>query len=220
MLLSRAPLQLAILLLAAPLGRAVGDGEIDFGRDVQPILSEHCYACHGPMNSARKAELRLDLRDSAFDDREDGAAIVPGEPAASLLVERILTDDADDLMPPAKINKPLNEQQKRILAKWIEAGAGYDTPLVTLCRSSSRRRLVKATGNPIDRFVQEDLHQLGIKPAPETSRATWLRRVTLDLTGLPPTRRGSRCLLGRPLTATPTRRWSIACSPATTTPSA
>ena len=152
------------------------EGEIDFGRDVQPILSDRCYTCHGPDGEARKAKLRLDLRDEAVADRDGGKAIVPGDPAASLLVERIFSDDPDEVMPPPKINKALSVEQKEILQKWIEQGAEYGMHW-------SFSPIVKTSGT-IDQFVRAPLEKRGIKPAPEADRSTWLRRVTLDLTGL------------------------------------
>ena len=122
----RALQPLTPLLAGASLCLAA-ESQIDFGRDVQPILSDRCYNCHGPDPESRKAKLRLDQRESAVAERDGEAAIVPGDTKASLLVDRILTDDADDLMPPAKFNKPLSAEQKQILVKWVEQGAEYDT---------------------------------------------------------------------------------------------
>ncbi|MFT5106760.1 MAG: hypothetical protein ACI8XO_001419 [Verrucomicrobiales bacterium] len=175
-------LRFAIVLVAIPLCCAVGENEVDFGRDVQPILSDRCYTCHGPDEKARKAKLRLDRRDTAIALRNGEAAIVPGNLDASLLVERILSEDADELMPPPKINKPLSAQQKQILKKWIEQGAEYDTHW-----SFTPIKKLELADGAIDHFVRAPLMKRGIKPAPEAERSTWLRRVSLDLTGLPPT---------------------------------
>lgn len=177
-----------MVLLLSPVAPCVGegDGQINFGEDVQPILAEHCYACHGPDAEARKAKLRLDVPESALADREGYAPIVPGDSEASKLVALILSEDADEVMPPPKHKKPLSEAQKQILVRWIEQGAKYSThwafaPIVKPVPP------VDALGNEIDHFVRAPLKERGIRPAPEADRATWLRRVTLDLGGLPPT---------------------------------
>ena len=168
----------------------VSSEPLDFGRDVQPILSNRCYACHGPDEQSREAGLRLDQREAAVATRDDGAAIVPGDPDASLLVQRILTADPDDLMPPPKAKKPLTQAEKDILTRWVQEGAEY-------ARHWSFEPIRKPTPptvsgddwsrGPVDRFVLEHLTANDTSPAAETDRATFLRRVTLDLTGLPPT---------------------------------
>lgn len=179
-------LSVVLLLIPAAHGRGAGEGQVDYGREVQPILAEHCYACHGPDAEARKAKLRLDLRDHAIAERKGYAPIVPGNSEASELVALILSADAEERMPPTKFKKPLSEQQKQTLVRWIEQGAEYDThwsfaPIVKPMPPGA------ATDHEIDRFVRARLAKRGIDPAPESDRATWLRRVTLDLCGLPPT---------------------------------
>jgi hypothetical protein len=163
----------------------------DFTRDVRPILSEHCFKCHGPDDAARQAKLRLDLRNAALAKTESGTTpIVPGKPDASEVVRRILSHDPDEMMPPAAANKPMSDQKKQILRAWIAAGAPYQAhwafvppkqavPPTVLENAWSR--------NAIDRFVLARLESAGLKPAPETDRYTLVRRVSLDLIGLPPT---------------------------------
>ena len=112
----------ALLVLSVASVPAAQPREIHFNRDVRPILSENCYACHGPDKNQRKAKLRLDVREVAL-ERE---AIVPGKPDQSKLVERIFTDDSDDVMPPPKSGKKLTQRQKETLKQWIAAGAEYE----------------------------------------------------------------------------------------------
>lgn len=164
--------------------------EIDFGRDVQPILADRCYACHGPDPKTREAKLRLDVRDVAIASRRRGAAVVPGKPDESRLVKLIRSEDADEQMPPAEFKKPLSQQQKEVLIRWIEQGARYSghwsfAPIVQGKPPAAVGDL--RLSSAVDQFVQARLAERGIKPAPEADRATYLRRVTQDLTGLPPT---------------------------------
>jgi hypothetical protein len=161
---------------------------IRYGRDIRPILAEHCFACHGPDQAARKAKLRLDVRDEAV-ARE---ALVPGHPDQSKLVARIGSADPRTVMPPPKTNKPLTTAQKELLERWIAAGADYEThwafvPPVRPKLPAVRR--VAWVRNPIDRFVLARLEREGLDPAPEAERTTLLRRLFLDLTGLPPNSR-------------------------------
>jgi hypothetical protein len=175
-------------LAAAPLP---SDSGIEYNRDVRPILSENCFACHGPDSAARKADLRLDKFEAATLPRKDsGPAIVPGRPDASELVHRINAPDPDDIMPPAKTHKTLTATEKQVLAKWIAAGAKYQ-PLWSFIAPKrpplpdvKNRRWAR---NPIDYFILGRLEQAGLSPNPEADRRTLVRRVTLDLTGLPPT---------------------------------
>jgi hypothetical protein len=168
-----------------------GARKIDYLREIRPILSNHCWSCHGPDEEHRQAGLRLDLADSARAKLDSGAAaIVPGVPAESELVARIDETDATALMPPPSAKKPLTADQKQLLRQWIEQGAEFAQhwaflpiqrpPLPTV-------RQPKWPRNPIDHFVQSRLEASGLQPSPEAPRETLLRRVTLDLTGLPPT---------------------------------
>jgi hypothetical protein len=166
--------------------------KISFDRDVRPILSNHCWKCHGPDANERKAGLRLDQHESAIKPAESGkAAIVPAQPGDSELLRRVLSSDADELMPPASENKPLSAAQKEILKRWIEQGATFEQhwsfrpvqrpPVPAIKNQKSNNK------NPIDHFILERLDAEGLVPSPEADRETLIRRVTLDLTGLPPT---------------------------------
>ena len=152
---------------------------IEFNRDVRPILSDNCFYCHGPDKGHREADLRLDLRDEAL----KAGAITPGKIADSELVARILTEDEDDLMPPSDSHKKLTPNQKEILKKWIEQGASYQ-------RHWAYEKPVKADvpagKNPVDHLVQKRLAEIGLKPSPEADARTLVRRLHLDLLGLPP----------------------------------
>jgi hypothetical protein len=163
----------------------------DFTRDVRPILSEHCFKCHGPDDAARQANLRLDLREAALKKSDSGAiAIVPGKPEASELVRRISSHETDDMMPPPTANKPLSDAKREILRKWIAAGAPYKPHWAFVPPKQSPPPGVRQTDwarNPIDRFVLARLESAGLKPSPEADRYTLIRRLSLDLIGLPPT---------------------------------
>jgi hypothetical protein len=178
-------LTLVLLPCAPPVSSAA---EVDYGRDVLPILTAHCFACHGPDAGARKADLRLDTPDRAAGA---GGVIVPGQPARSELITRVTAADADGRMPPPKAGARLTAGQVRVLRSWIEQGARYTEhwafqpvrrPPVPELRTPN-----SAIRNPVDAFVLARLEKEGLKPAPRASREVLLRRVTIDLTGLPPT---------------------------------
>ncbi len=182
-----------LLLLLASL-RANADEPILFNRDVRPILSEHCWQCHGFDEHARKSGLRLDVRENAIAPAESGAvAIVPHDTDGSELIKRIASVDPDTQMPPASFNKPLSTTHIETLRQWIAEGAIYQRhwsfePITKSVVPAVDD--VPATGvdaNPIDAFVAATLRQHGLTFAPEASRELLLRRVSLDLTGLPPT---------------------------------
>jgi len=180
---------LAVATSAASVSGA--DGGVDFNRDVRPILSDKCFRCHGPDDQTREAGLRLDQRDAALKVLDSGeTAIVPGQPDASRLVERIRSTDPAELMPPAEINKPLTDKEMDVLQRWIAEGAQYQTHWsfqpVTRPPVPEVRNPNWAT-NEIDRFVLAKLESEGLAPSAEATRETLIRRVTLDLTGLPPT---------------------------------
>ncbi len=159
-----------------------------FSRDILPILSDHCLACHGPDAASRKGGLRLDTAEGARAGGKSGApAIVPGDPGRSALVQRITSNDPDDVMPPPSAHKPLSDAQRALLSQWIQAGApwGQHWAYEPVQRPAPPRSTAQ-TRHPIDAFVQARLSQEGMNPSPESSRASLLRRVTLDLTGLPP----------------------------------
>jgi len=174
---------LAGVALAVPHASA---GELLFDRDIRPILSENCYLCHGVDAAERQADLRLDLRESAVEH----GAIVPGNRQESLLVERITSDDEYLRMPPADSNHTLTDEEIEKLIRWIEQGAEYDTlwSFKPVARPAIPRVDDEAWAkNDIDRFVLSRLEQEGMQPNPRAPLPTLLRRISLDLTGLPPT---------------------------------
>jgi hypothetical protein len=164
--------------------------EIDFGRDILPILSDACFHCHGPAEVGRKAGLRLDLEDAAKAILDDHAAIVAGKPDESELIARIEESDPTAIMPPPALNRPLSDKQKRLLRDWVAQGAKWGGHWAFQPMSKAAPPEVRQADwvrQPIDRFILAELEQQGLSPAPEATRETWLRRVTFDLTGLPPT---------------------------------
>ena len=167
-----------------------GSEKVDFNRDIRPILSENCYKCHGPDGNERKAKLRFDLREEALKPAKSGErAIVPGAPEKSKLVERITAGDPDDRMPPLKSGKKLTQRQIELLRRWVEQGAPYAThwAYVKPVRSPLPRVQNKNwPRNDIDYFLLARLEKEGFKPSPEADRYALIRRVSLDLTGLPP----------------------------------
>jgi hypothetical protein len=186
----RAVYAVAVLLVGVSVLTGAEAEPLDFNRDVRPILSNHCWNCHGPAEASRQADLRLDQRESAIVAHKDKPrAIIPGQPAASELVVRIEATD-DSQMPPKEFEKPLTPAQREILKRWIAEGAPFAdhwafappvrAPLPQVTRTDWPR-------SEIDTFVLERLERAGLSPSPEADRSKWLRRVTLDLTGLPPT---------------------------------
>ena len=161
--------------------------KINFNRDIRPILSSKCFACHGPDAKHVKGDLRLDLRESAT----NSDAIVPGKPAASELVRRIRSDDANERMPPEDTHKSLSDDEKDLLASWIADGAKYERHWAFVSPASPNVPAIANTDvvirNSIDAFVADRLKREGLSMSPEADRTTLIRRVTLDLTGLPPT---------------------------------
>jgi hypothetical protein len=164
--------------------------EIDFQRQVRPILSDNCFLCHGPDKGTRMADLRLDIHDGAFAVRKNGPVIAPGKPDESLLIKRIFSDNPGFRMPPVFAHKTLTEAQKQTLRRWIEQGAPWKQHWAFIPPTEPALPDVKDARwarNPIDRFVLAKLEANGLQPAPEADRRALIRRVTLDLTGLPPT---------------------------------
>ncbi len=162
------------------------DDGIDFNRDIRPILSENCFACHGQDGAKRKADLRLDQRAGAI----DAGAFVPKDAAASELVQRINSSDPATLMPPPKSNRRLTAEQKKLLEKWIGEGAAYAEHWAFVAPKRPAVPAVKRADwvrNPIDAFVLALLEREGLAPSPEADRPTLIRRLSIDLTGLPPT---------------------------------
>ena len=169
--------------------------DLSFNRDVRPILSSRCFSCHGPDADGRKAQLRLDRADGdhgAYRSRDDAPAIAPGSPEKSELWRRITATDPSDVMPPPDAKKePLSDADRAIIRRWIEAGATFDT---FWSFTSVRMPPIPAVANdkwshrPIDRLVLNRLEREEISPSREADKRTLIRRVTFDLTGLPPTR--------------------------------
>jgi hypothetical protein len=178
-------LTLLALGLAVPLRAA---DPIDFNRDVRPILSDKCFACHGPDPKHRGAKLRLDVEKDAKADRDGYRVVAPGRPEKSELVARITTADATERMPPAKSGKKLNAAEIATLKQWIAEGAEYKAHWAYEPPKRADIRSPKSeVRNPIDAFILARLEKEGLKPSPEADRVTLVRRVTFDLTGLPPT---------------------------------
>jgi hypothetical protein len=181
-------LPLALVLCSSP---AWADDKVHFTRDIRPILSQHCFACHGPDSGAREAGLRLDRREDATAELDSGLrAIVPRDLAASELWSRVSTQDADLRMPPASTGRTLTRDQLELLRRWIASGAEYQSHWSFAPPHRSSPPVVRDAEwprNEIDRFVLVRLEREGIEPSPEADRATLVRRLSLDLVGLPPT---------------------------------
>lgn len=171
----------ASALICIHVSQAAPVGKIEFNRDVRPILSENCYACHGFDPKHREGDLRLDTFDGATQDRDGARGIVPGDLSKSDAWQRIISEDKDELMPPPKSHKtPLTARQREILKTWIEQGAKYE-------RHWSFEPPKAQPGGSIDRLIQQRLAEENLKPSPEADPTTLVRRAFLDLTGLPPT---------------------------------
>jgi mono/diheme cytochrome c family protein len=185
------------LIFVLPLGLLVtnsvgGDAQkakpaaaLDFNRDIRPIFAENCLTCHGPDEKARKGKLRLDLPEEVLKK-----VVVAGQPAESLLIERVTADDPELRMPPAKTGRRLTAEQIAALRQWIDQGAKWSTHWAY---KKAQRPALPAVGdaarttNPIDRFILARLVQEKLRPSPAADRNTLVRRLSLDLTGLPPT---------------------------------
>ena len=160
---------------------------VDFNTQIRPLLSDRCFRCHGPDASKRKAELRLDVPAGAFKHLDDGWAVVkPGNPDRSELIRRIFADD-DDMMPPSESHLSLSDGEKALLLRWVNEGADYRPHWAFLPVRSESPPTPETAANPIDAFIRTRLADAGLRPAPEASRETFIRRAALTLTGLPPT---------------------------------
>jgi hypothetical protein len=164
---------------------------VDFNRDIRPILTDACFRCHGPDKAARKSGLRLDLREESVKPAKSGfVPLAPGKPDQSELLRRIFTLDQEDVMPPPDSHRSLTDAQKQMLKRWIEEGAPYAPHWAFVVPQRQQPPAVKMVDwpkNPIDHFILSRLEQEGLRPSPAAEKTTWIRRVTLDLTGLPPT---------------------------------
>lgn len=190
-------LMLTGFILAEMTCPAPAAGKLDFNRDIQPILSENCYHCHGPDKNERKGGLRLDEEKAAKETKDGVTAILAGKSADSEIIKRIFSHDPDEVMPTPKSNRQLTAKQKETLKRWIDEGAVWgrhwafervEKPAVP---DASHLKFAnpdfKSTRNPIDAFILARLAQEKLEPSAEASKETLIRRVTLDLTGVPPT---------------------------------
>ncbi len=168
-----------ILLFAILPADGLTQDQLDFNRDIRPILSDNCFLCHGPAESTREADLRLDDRDAAL----DSDAFEPGDPALSHIISRINSSDPDEIMPPPDSNKKLSKKQKEMLERWVAQGAEYQQHWSFV----PPKKTQSTDDHPVDHFVERQLKPLGLQLSPEADLATLIRRVTLDLNGLPPT---------------------------------
>lgn len=172
---------------------AAGPAKIDFNRDIRPILSNNCNQCHGPDEAERKGGtdgLRFDTREGALADLGGYAAVVPGDVAKSALIERVTSADPDLVMPPKETGKKLTEREIELLKRWIAEGAEYAVHWSYAKPVRPELPSVKNTAwprNEVDRFLLARMEREGLAPSPEADRETLIRRLTLDLTGLPPT---------------------------------
>ena len=170
---------------------AIGDDKVvSFARDVRPVLSDRCFQCHGPDRLTREADLRFDDAESVFRDRDGRRIVVPGDTTVSELIRRMTTNATEEKMPPADSGMTLNDEEIELILRWVEQGAEWETHWAYI--APVQPDLPDVTGwewvcNPIDRFVLARLEDAGLSPAPEADRRTLLRRVSFDLTGLPPT---------------------------------
>ncbi len=176
-----------VALIWTALAPAFCFSQIDFNRDIRPILSNKCFACHGPDDKTREAGLRLDTFDGATED-----AIVVGDPDESELIARVESDDDDEVMPPKSMGKPLSAREKELLRKWIHSGAKYSrhwsyvAPKRPATPTIEDEKFRRWKVNEIDAFTLAKMASKGLKPAEAANRYTIIRRLSLDLTGLPP----------------------------------
>jgi hypothetical protein len=184
-----------ILSILLTFGWIAAEEALNFNRDIRPILSDRCFQCHGPDEHERKADLRLDLAggdDGAYRHHRGSIAIKPGSPEESEVWHRIISEDEDEVMPPPEAHrKPLTKLEKQRIRKWIEQGAVYESFwafVPPLEPSTVEVKNEEWSGRPVDRYVMRRLEQEGVSPKKRADRRTLIRRLSLDLTGLPPTR--------------------------------
>ena len=185
----------ALLYSSSPQVRAAqASGKVNFSREIRPILSNNCFHCHGPDEQHRKGNgdkgLRLDTKEGAFTELDGAFALVPQHPEKSVLLQRILSHDAEEIMPPPKSGKKISEKEAALLKRWIEEGAEYSGHWAY--QKPERVEPPAATNpawntSPVDRFLFQKMRNEGLHPSPEADRTVLARRLALDLTGLPPT---------------------------------
>ena len=184
------PTRVGLLTLAWVMSISTNAFAIDFNRDVRPILSENCFHCHGPNAESREADLRLDTQTGSRQELSGSPAVVPNEPDQSGLIERIFSDDPDSLMPPPESKRKLSAHQKFILKSWIAEGGDYEQHWAFIAPTQPSVPEIDqaaSSSHPVDRFIWNRLHERGLEPSKTADRRTLIRRVSLDLTGLPPT---------------------------------
>ncbi len=165
----------------APLAR------VDFNQHIQPVLSEYCYQCHGPDPGGRKAGLRLDRAKDAYAGGTNGPAIRPGQPDQSPALQRMLSHDPDQVMPPPDLHKTVPAEDIARVRQWIAEGAVYQDHWAFLTPVRPTPPAVAGAADPVDAFIRARLQRAQLAPSPEADRRTLIRRVSLDLTGLLPT---------------------------------
>ncbi len=183
--------RVVVFVLAFPAAQfAAGDAPVDFLRDIRPILSDKCFTCHGPDPAAREAERALDAEAEATAARDGGPAVKPGDPKASLLFQRITSTDADERMPPPETKKSLAAAEIALIERWIQQGAKWSRhwafvpPELPRLPEVSQKSWLRT---PIDAFILRRLEAANLAPSPEARPETVVRRLYLDLIGLPPT---------------------------------
>ena len=175
------------VLVCTVMAAGTAAAEVRFNRDIRPIMAETCFRCHGPDKSSRMAGMRLDIRDEALRATKSGVTpIVPGDPAKSAIIQRIFASDAR-IMPPPFVHKELTAAQKATIRQWVAEGAKYEGHWAYQPVERPVPPAVAGASNPIDAFIQWRLAKEGLKPSPPADKRILIRRVTLDLTGLPPT---------------------------------
>ena len=187
---------LAIAMVGAGVGptlHAAASAVVDFNFEVRPLLSDRCFSCHGPDERARKAKLRLDQREDVLRVRQDGRRVVaPGDPEASELIRRLFSEDPDEVMPPPEAHLALTDPEKALLRRWVAQGAPWSDhwAFAPIIRPEPPAVNAGDRGiHPVDQFVLARLHAAGLEPSPRAGRERLIRRVSLDLTGLPPSPR-------------------------------
>jgi hypothetical protein len=178
-----------LLCCASIHGAGLQKPDIQFNRDIRPILSDNCFSCHGPDKDKRKAKLRVDTREGIFTAIDDRTPIVPGKPAESEIYRRITSEDPDEVMPKSNTGKKLTAQQIALLKHWIEQGAKWEGHWAYIKPTRSPVPEVKKGGwpvNEIDHFILSRLESEKLQPSAEANKRTLIRRLSFDLTGLPP----------------------------------
>lgn len=181
-------MRISCVLLLGLAASSVSAADVDFNRDVRPILSDACFACHGPDSGQRQAELRLDQKEGLFRTVDGVTVVDPGSTEKSELLRRVLSEDPDEVMPPQGHARRLTDAEKETIRLWVEQGAEWKGhwAYIKAVRPAVPKAEVSATANDIDRFVQEALNRRNLKAQGQADPATLVRRLCFDLTGLPP----------------------------------